>query len=47
MAMIHSPSRTPVPLSKRKFHPALCLVAGFAFIVGLGVLVHLLFNLVV
>lgn len=45
MALTHPPSRTSVPLSKRKFHPALCLLTGFAFIVGLAVLVHLLFNL--
>ncbi|MBB5744581.1 hypothetical protein [Brevundimonas variabilis] len=47
MALIHPAARPSMPLSKRKFHPALCLLTGFVFILGLGLLVHLVFNLVV
>lgn len=47
MALTHPTSRPSVPLSKRKFHPALCLAAGFGFIIGTALLVHLVFNLVI
>lgn len=47
MALTHPTLRNSVPLTKRKFHPAVCLLSGFAFIIASGVLVHLLFKLFV
>jgi hypothetical protein len=47
MALIHPTVRNSEPLTKRKFHPAVCLLSGFAFIIASGVLVHLLFRLFV
>ncbi len=47
MALIHPASRASIPLSKRKFHPAVCLATGFGFIVGAALLVHVVFNLLV
>lgn len=47
MALIHPAHHASVPLSKRKIHPAVCLAAGFGFIMGSALLVHLVFNLLV
>ena len=46
MALIHPASRASVPLTKRKFHPAVCLATGFGFIVGAALSVHVVFNLI-
>lgn len=47
MALTHPTLRDSRPLSKRKLHPAVCLLSGFAFIIASAVLVHLLFRLFV
>ena len=44
MALVH-PSRPKPIVSKREPHPALCLMAGFGFLVLVATLVHLLFSL--
>lgn len=46
MALIHPASRASIPLTKRKIHPAVCLVSGFGFIVGAALAVHVVFNLI-
>ncbi len=46
MALVHPTSRTHVPLTKRKFHPAVCLATGFGFIIGAALTVHVVFNLI-
>lgn len=47
MALTHPTPRNSLPLSKRKFHPAVCLLTGFGFIIATAVLVHLMFRLFV
>lgn len=47
MALTHPTLRNSEPLSKRKLHPAVCLLSGFAFTIASCVLVHLLFRLFV
>ena len=42
MALIDDPKS---PLARREGpHPAVCLLAGFAFIIGAALVVHFLFN---
>jgi len=47
MALTHPTPRNSLPLSKRKLHPAVCLLTGFGFIIASALLVHLLFKLLV
>ncbi len=50
MALLHSADRVSGsradarPLPQRGIHPAICLVAGFGFIVASALAVHVIFN---
>lgn len=45
MALIDDHKSPLSPLSRREGpHPAVCLIAGFGFIIGAALVVHFLFN---
>ena len=46
MALLHSADRVPTSHSGRKLHPAIGLVGGFGFIIGMALAVHVVFSLV-
>ena len=45
MALLHpSDHSSSVPGKETTRHPRICLLSGFAFIIGTALLVHLVFN---
>lgn len=46
MALLHPADRVPTSSTGRKLHPAIGLVGGFGFIIGMALAVHVVFGLV-